>query len=102
MQVSVYADLHFFFCLWYFAEAVTGKDMLTGEEVNLLSRVLGALPFVKSAYRGAKTTIKIVKKFKKGRSSIIRWFKIALKSDEVTKFEKQAKEAKIKNKGEFF
>ena len=80
-------------------EAVTGKDMLTGEEVNLLSRVLGALPFVKSAYRGAKTTIKIVKSSKKAEVVLSDGSKIALKSDEVTKFEKQAKEAKIKNKG---
>ena len=80
-------------------EAVTGKDMLTGEEVNLLSRVLGALPFVKPAYRGAKTTIKIVKSSKKAEVVLSDSSKIALKSDEVVKFEKQAKEAKIKNKG---
>ena len=82
-------------------EAVTGKDMLTGEEVNLLSRVLGALPFVKPAYRGAKTIIKIVKSSKKAKAELVLsdGSKIALKSDEVTKFEKQAKEAKIKNKG---
>jgi len=78
-------------------EAVTGKDMLTGEEVNLLSRVLGALPFVKPAYRGAKTIIKIVKSSKKAKAELVLsdGSKIALKSDEVTKFEKQAKEAKI-------
>jgi len=80
-------------------EAVTGKDMLTGEEVNLLSRALGALPFVKPAYRGAKTIIKIVKSSKKAEVVLSDGSKIALKSDEVVKFEKQAKEAKIKNKG---
>ena len=72
-------------------EAVTGKDMLTGEEVNLLSRVLGALPFVKSAYRGAKTTIKIIKSSKKAEVVLSDGSKIALKSDEVTKFESKAK-----------
>ena len=72
-------------------EAVTGKDMLTGEEVNLLSRVLGALPFVKPAYRGAKATIKIVKSSKKAEVVLSDGSKIALKSDGVVKFENKAK-----------
>ena len=49
--------------------------------------------------QGVETTIKILKKANKAEVLLSDGSKIALKSDEVTKFEKQAKEAKIKNKG---
>ena len=42
-------------------EGITGKDLLTGEELNLLSRVLGLLPLVKYTYKGAKIGLKLLK-----------------------------------------
>ena len=80
-------------------EAITGKDILTGEEINLLSRVLGAIPFVKPGFKGTKKLIKIFKIAGKKQVVLADGTEIMLNLDEVTKFEKQAKEAKIKNKG---
>ncbi|WP_314294538.1 pre-toxin TG domain-containing protein [Leptotrichia massiliensis] len=80
-------------------EAITGKDILTGEEINLLSRVLGAIPFVKPVFKGTKKLIQIFKIAGKKQVVLADGTEIMLNLDEVTKFEKQAKEAKIKNKG---
>ena len=80
-------------------EAITGKDILTGEEINLLSRVLGAIPFVKPGFKGAKKLIQIFKIAGKKQVVLTDGSKIVLNAEDVAKFEKQAKEAKIKNKG---
>ena len=115
------------------AEGITGRDLVTGEKIDLFSRVMGIIPGAKATVKGVKATGKIIKvadkiiKNKKKLKRVIKVItstrktgkiskvtngervtqgvvlsdgsKIALKSDEVTKFEKQAKEAKIKNKG---
>ena len=122
------------------AEGITGRDLVTGEKIDLFSRVMGIIPGAKATVKGVKATVKGVKasgkiikvadkiiKNKKKLKRVIKVItstrktgkiskvtngervtqgvvlsdgsKIALKSDEVTKFEKQAKEAKIKNKG---
>ncbi len=80
-------------------EAITGKDILTGEEINLLSRVLGAIPFVKPGFKGTKKLIQIFKIAGKKQVVLTDGSKIVLNAEDVAKFEKQAKEAKIKNKG---
>ena len=115
------------------AEGITGRDLVTGEKIDLFSRVMGIIPGAKATVKGVKASGKIIKvankiiKNKKKLKRVIKVItstkktgkiskvtngervtqgvvlsdgsKIALKSDEVTKFEKQAKEAKIKNKG---
>ena len=122
------------------AEGITGRDLVTGEKIDLFSRVMGIIPGAKATVKGVKATVKGVKasgkiikvadkiiKNKKKLKRVIKVItstrktgkiskvtngervtqgvvlsdgsKIPLKSDEVTKFEKQAKEAKIKNKG---
>ena len=72
-------------------EAITGKDILTGEEINLLSRVLGAIPFVKPGFKGIKATIKILKKANKAEVLLTDGSKIVLNAEEVAKFESKAK-----------
>ena len=88
------------------AEGITGRDLVTGEKIDLFSRVMGIIPGAKAVGKGTKATVKgikaegkIIKNSKKIKVVLSDGSKIALKSDEVTKFEKQAKEAKIKNKG---
>ena len=108
------------------AEGITGRDLVTGEKIDLFSRVMGIIPGAKATGKIIKVADKIIKNKKKlkrvikvitstrktGKISKVTngervtqgvvlsdGSKIALKSDEVTKFEKQAKEAKIKNKG---
>lgn len=80
-------------------EGVMGKDILTGEEIDLVSRVLGVLPVLKKGYKGAKAAFKIIKEGKKLEMALADGSKITVNADEVAKLEKQAKEAKIKNKG---
>ena len=114
-------------------EGITGRDLVTGEKIDLFSRVMGIIPGAKATVKGVKASGKIIKvadkiiKNKKKLKRVIKVItstrktgkiskvtngervtqgvvlsdgsKIPLKSDEVTKFEKQAKEAKIKNKG---
>ncbi|ERK49851.1 hemagglutinin repeat-containing protein [Leptotrichia wadei] len=89
-----------------FAEGITGRDLVTGEKIDLFSRVMGIIPGAKAVGKGTKATVKgikaagkIIKNSKKIKVVLSDGSKITLKSDEVTKFEKQAKEAKIKNKG---
>ena len=72
-------------------EGITGKDLLTGEELNLLSRVLGLLPLVKYTYKGAKIGLKLLKTTEKAELVLDDGTKIVLKSDEVAKFAKGAK-----------
>lgn len=84
------------------AEGITGRDLVTGEKIDLFSRVMGIIPGAKAVgkgVKGIKATGKIIKNSKKIKVVLSDGSKITLKSDEVTKFEKQAKEAKIKNKG---
>ena len=88
------------------AEGITGRDLVTGEKIDLFSRVMGIIPGAKAVGKGTKATVKgikatgkIIKNSKKIKVVLSDGSKITLKSDEVTKFEKQAKEAKIKNKG---
>lgn len=83
-------------------EGITGRDLVTGEKIDLFSRVMGIIPGAKAVgkgVKGIKATGKIIKNSKKIKVVLSDGSKITLKSDEVTKFEKQAKEAKIKNKG---
>jgi len=87
-------------------EGITGRDLVTGEKIDLFSRVMGIIPGAKAVGKGTKATVKgikaagkIIKNSKKIKVVLSDGSKITLKSDEVTKFEKQAKEAKIKNKG---
>ena len=101
-------------------EGITGRDLVTGEKIDLFSRVMGIIPGAKAVGKGTKATVKGIKATVKGIKATVKGIKatgkiiknskkikvvlsdgskITLKSDEVTKFEKQAKEAKIKNKG---
>ena len=80
-------------------EGIIGKDILTGEDLNLLTRVLSIIPIARPAFKGTKKLIKIFKIAGKKQVVLADGTEIMLNLDEVTKFEKQAKEAKIKNKG---
>ena len=80
-------------------EGIIGKDILTGEDLNLLTRVLSIIPIARPAFKGTKKLIQIFKIAGKKQVVLTDGTKIMLNLDEVTKFEKQAKEAKIKNKG---
>ena len=77
-------------------EAITGKDILTGEEINLLSRVLGAIPFVKPGFKGTKKLIQIFKIAGKKQVVLTDGSKIVLNAEDVAKFESKAKRSSKK------
>ena len=72
-------------------EGVMGKDVLTGEDLNLLTRVLSIIPIARPAFKGTKKLIKIFKIAGKKQVVLTDGTKIMLNLDEVTKFEKEAK-----------
>ena len=72
-------------------EGIIGKDILTGEDLNLLTRVLSIIPIARPAFKGTKKLIKIFKIAGKKQVVLADGTKIMLNLDEVTKFEKEAK-----------
>lgn len=43
------------------AEGITGRDLVTGEKIDLFSRVMGIIPGAKATVKGVKATGKIIK-----------------------------------------